>query len=146
MKPYSQDLRERIIAVLEADQDSQPEIADNFGVSLSFVEKLWRRWRHTGSCAALQQTGGKQRALQDEASRIRAEVAKQPDVTLAELCQRVGNSGGAVASASMMCRELQRLGLPRKKSLSMTPSATRQESSSCAPITWSGSPASSFNG
>ena len=127
MKPYSQDLRERIIATLEAGQDSQPETAENFGVSLSFVEKLWHRWRQTGSCAALAKAGGKQRTLQDDESRIRAEVGNQSDVSLTELCQRVSAAGGATASPSMMCRELQRLNLPRKKSLSMTRSVTRQE-------------------
>jgi transposase len=127
MKPYSQDLRERLIAALEASQDSQPEVAENFGVSLSFVEKLWRRWRQTGSCAALAKAGGKKRALREDESRIRAEVVKQPDVSLIELCQRVAEAGGAAASPSMMCRELQRLDLPRKKNLSTTPNATRRE-------------------
>ena len=127
MKPYSQDLRERIIAALETGQDAQPEIAENFGVSLSFVEKLWHRWRQTGSCAALARAGGKPRTLQDDAALIGAEVAKQPDVSLTELCQRVAGAGGATASPSMMGRELQRLNLPRKKSLSMTPSGTRRE-------------------
>lgn len=127
MNPYSQDLRERIITALEAGQDSQPEIAENFGVGLSFVEKLWRRWRQSGSCAALAKAGGRKRALQDDESRIRAEVAKQPDVSLIELCQRVAEAGGVSASPSMMCRELQRLNLPRKKSRSTIPHATRRE-------------------
>jgi transposase len=127
MKPYSQDLRERLIAALEADQDSQPEIAENFGVSLSFVEKLWHRWRQTGSCAALAKAGGKQRTLQEDESRIRAAVAKQPDVSLTELCQRVAAAGGARASPSMMCRELQQLNLPRKKRPSMTQRGIRRE-------------------
>lgn len=64
--------------------------------------------------------------MRDEEARIRAEVAKQADVTLSELCQRVGKAGGASASPSMMCRELQRLHLPRKKSRSMTVSGTRR--------------------
>jgi transposase len=127
MNPYSQDLRERIIATLEVGQDSQLEIAENFGVSLSFVEKLWQRWRQTGSCAALAKAGGNRRTLQDDEALIRAEVAKQPDVRLTELCQRVAEAGGATASPSMMCRELQRLNLPRKKSLSTTRSATPRE-------------------
>jgi transposase len=33
MKPYSQDLRERIIAALETGTDPQSEIAVTFGVS-----------------------------------------------------------------------------------------------------------------
>ncbi|MGH9944627.1 MAG: hypothetical protein ACRD9R_19955 [Pyrinomonadaceae bacterium] len=38
--PISDDLRERIIRFYENhDDDAQPEIADEFGVSQSFVEK-----------------------------------------------------------------------------------------------------------
>jgi transposase len=118
MRPYSQDLRQRIVEVLEADEQTQPEIADRFGVSLSFVEKLWHRWRKTGSCAALGHVGGRKRALADDQARIRAEIARQPDVNLTELCQRVAQSGGATASPSMMWREIKRLKLPRKKSRS----------------------------
>ena len=59
MRAYSQDLRERIIAALEANEQSQPEIAERFGVSVSTVEKLWKRWRSTGQCAALPHAGGR---------------------------------------------------------------------------------------
>lgn len=118
MRPYSQDLRQRIVEALEADEQTQPEIADRFGVSLSFVEKLWHRWRQTGSCAALAHGGGPKRALADDQALIREEIARQPDVSLTELCQGVAQSGGATASASMMCREIKRLKLPRKKSRS----------------------------
>ena len=125
MKAYSQDLREKIIASVEAGEDSQPETADNFGVSLSFVEKLWRRWRQTGRGAALPHAGGRPRALKGDAARIRAAIVEQPDATLEELGERVTQAGGAMASASMMCRELKQLNLPRKKSRSTTASATR---------------------
>lgn len=118
MRPYSQDLRQRIVEALEADEETQPEIADRFGVSLSFVEKLWHRWRKTGSCAALPHGGGPKRALADDQALIREEVARQPDASLTELCQRVAQAGGAFASPSMMWREIKRLKLPRKKSRS----------------------------
>lgn|SRR5882724_150440 len=118
MRPYSQDLRQRIVEVLEADEQTQPEIADRFGVSLSFVEKLWHRWHETGSCTALRHAGGPKRTLADDQARIRAEIARQPDVSLTELCQRVAQAGGATASPSMMWREIKRLKLPRKKSRS----------------------------
>jgi hypothetical protein len=39
---------------------------------------------------------------------IRAEVQQQPDVTLAELCERVATQMAVTASRSMMGRELQR--------------------------------------
>jgi transposase len=126
MKAYSQDLRDRIVAALEARQRSREQIAQTFGVSRSFVQKLWRRWQDTGSSAAQPHAGGVRRALQGQAARIRAEVARQPDVTLAELCERVRHAGGPSASPSMMCRELQRLNLPRKKSHFMPANAKRR--------------------
>jgi len=115
MQPYSQDLRDRIIAALKAHRDTRANIAQTFGVSRSFVQKLWRRWRKTGHSVALPHGGGRGRALAQDAARIRKEVTRQADVTLAELCERVERAGGATSSPSMMCRELQRLNLPRKK-------------------------------
>jgi transposase len=126
MRPYSRDLRERVIAALEAGQLSQAEIAETFAVSLSTVEKWWRRRRETGDCAASPHAGGVSRTLQDAEDFLRAEIERQPDVLLEELCARVAEAKGIQASPSMMCRELQRLGLPRKKSPSMTASGRRR--------------------
>lgn len=122
MKPYSQDLREKIIRALETEDETQEEIAERFSVSPSFVVKLWRRWRTTGSCAALPHAGGRQRSLQPSQVTIRRELKRQPDLTLAELCEKVVACGGASVSAKTMCLELRRLRLPRKKSRSTTPS------------------------
>jgi transposase len=123
MKPYSQDLREKVVRALEADE-TQEEVADRFSVSLSFVEKLWRRWRTTGNCAALPHAGGRQRALREHEAALRKQVAAQPDVTLAELCERLSAAGAPAVSVATMCAELQRLDLPRKKSRSTQASAT----------------------
>ncbi len=123
MRPYSQDLREKIIRALAAD-GTQEEVADRFAVSLSFVEKLWRRWRTCGSCSALPHAGGRRRSLQQHEAAIRAHVARQPDITLEELCERVTAAGAPPVCRAAMCTELQRLDLPRKKSRSTTASET----------------------
>jgi transposase len=115
MKAYSQDLRDRVIAAVEAGQHSYPEIATTFAVSESTLDKWLKRWRETGSVAALPFAGGRRRTLKGCAPTIRAEVAQQPDVTLAELCERVATQTEVTASRSMMARELQLLALPRKK-------------------------------
>jgi len=120
MKPYSQDLREKIIRALETEDETQEEIAQRFCVSPSFVVKLWRRWRTTGSCAARPHAGGRQRSLQPSQATIRRELKRQPDLTLAELCQKVVACGGVSVSTKTMCLELRRLRLPRKKSRSTT--------------------------
>jgi transposase len=126
MKPYSQDLRERIVRELEAQTETQPEIAERFAVSVSFGEKLWRRWRTTGSCAALPHAGGRHRRLQEAEAVIRTALAREADLTLAALCAHVQQGGGPQVSEKTMCRELQRLKLPRKKSPSMRVSGRRR--------------------
>ena len=125
MKPYSQDLRERAIAAFEAGK-TQAEVAAQFQIHKSTLEKWWYRWRDTGSCAALPPASGPKRTLQAAETFIREEVKKQPDLTLEELCERVEEVKGLVASRSMMCRELKLLKLPRKKSRSMTANARRR--------------------
>ena len=115
MNAYSQDLRIRVIAGAETGKQTQTSIAETFGVSLSSVEKWWRQKRETGRASALPQVHGPTRSLQDCAQFIRAEIKRQPDSTLAELCARVAAVKGMQASSSMMCRELQHLGLRRKK-------------------------------
>jgi transposase len=130
MRPYSQDLRDRAVAAYEAGEGSEAAVAARFGLHKSTLEKWLYRKRDTGSCAALPHASGPARTLQACDEFIRTEVKKQPDVSLAELCERVEAARGISASVSMMCRELQRLDLPRKKSRSTTASATRRASSS----------------
>jgi len=52
MRPISNDLRRRIIETIQENEETQPEIAERFSVSLSFVEKLRHRFRVTGSYEA----------------------------------------------------------------------------------------------
>ena len=99
--PYSQDLRERVIAALEAGQRSQPEIAAAFGVHLSTVEKWWQRWHATDNCTALPHGGGPTRRLGECEAVIRTAVKRQPDITLAELSEHVEAECGIRASSSM---------------------------------------------
>ena len=117
MKAYSNDLRLRIIEMIQANELTQPEIAEHFRVSLPFVEKLWHRFRTTGKYQAKPFAGGVKRYLKDDEQLIRELVESQSDLTLAELCERVARASGkrAVTTATM-CVELQRLKLPLKKS------------------------------
>ena len=123
---YSQDLRERVIAAVRTKRQSLDQIAQTFGVSAATVDNWVRRWRETGHVAALPWAGGVKRSLRECEPAIRAEVRKQPDATLEELCARVEAATGVGSNPSMMCRELQRLDLPRKKRSSTTINATRR--------------------
>jgi len=129
MKPYSNDLRHRIIEAIQKNEESQEEIANRFTVSLSFVEKLWRRFRETGSYETLPHGGGRRRLLLDDEQLIRLKVAEQSDITLAELAEYVAwQTNQAAVSEVVMCKELQRLKLPRKKSRSTPANGKPSES------------------
>ena len=54
---YSLDLRQKILQAVERGAGLQRQIAEFFGVSLSFVEKLLLRVRHTGQAEAKKQGG-----------------------------------------------------------------------------------------
>jgi len=100
-------------------------VAAQFSIHKSTLEKWWYRWRKTGSCAALPPAQGRKRTLQAAEKFIRAEVKKRPDVTLAELGERIREAKGLQVSESMVCRELQILHLPLKKSRFTTANARR---------------------
>jgi transposase len=126
---YSNDLRERVIAAVEAGGQTLSQIARTFQVSESSVDKWMSRWRESGNSAARPWAGGKRRALAGCEACIRAAVRRRPDITLAELCERVAAETNVVASPSMMARELARLKLPRKKRVSTIVSGIRRGSS-----------------
>ena len=116
MRPISNDLRRRIIEAIQENEETQPEIAERFSVSLSFVEKLWNRFRVTGSYEAKPHSGGRKRLLQEHEALIRSEVEVQPDITLSELVEKVSKvTKEPEVSLMTMSDELRRLGLPRKK-------------------------------
>ena len=90
MKPYSVDLRQKILQAYERGMGSQAKLAALFGVSISFVEKLFMRVRSTGQIAPRQRTGGTPSRI-DAAARQQLQqwLAEQPDLTLAELAKRL---------------------------------------------------------
>jgi transposase len=130
MKPYSLDLREKILRAYDEHRGSQRVLAALFGVSRAFVEKLVQRRRSTGQMARRPHAGGRKPRCDHAAlAVIRQGVQEHTDATLAELCERLGQRRGLWVSVSTMSRLLTRLGLPRKKSRSTRQSGTRRESS-----------------
>jgi putative transposase len=115
MKAYSIDLRQRIVLAVERGEDSQAEVAAQYDVSLSSVERFVRQWRTTESVAPSHGPRGPKRKLASYGDWLRAEVQRQPDATLAELCERLAKAHGVQAHPSLLWRELQILELPLKK-------------------------------
>ena len=63
MKPYSYDLRQKVINAHNNKEGSQGELAKRFSVSLSFVQSLLRRYRNNGTVEAKAHGGGQKSKL-----------------------------------------------------------------------------------
>jgi transposase len=94
MQAYSADLRARVVAAYMAGQCTIGQVASQFAVSVSFVDKLLKRQRTSGSVAALPARGGPAPCLQEvDRQHLAACVAAQPDATLAESGQQLVAAG-----------------------------------------------------
>ena len=112
MTPNSQDLRQRILDLVQRGEGSLRQIARRFLVSISFVTRLSRTHRDTGTLEPKSHGGGNPAVLTPEdLERLREPIRQQPDATLEECRQRLGLS----CSTMTISRALSKLGLPRKK-------------------------------
>lgn len=124
MKAYSDDLRARVVAAYATGQFTIAQVAQQFTVSVSFVDKLLKRQRTSGSSAALPRRGGPPPRLNEaDCQRLVACVQAQPDATLAELRQQLLAAGGPAVSRTLLWLTLQRLDWRRKKRVCTPPSA-----------------------
>src|SRR3954468_14263767 len=113
MGPYSVDLRERVLAAVDAGEGTQQQIAERFRVSARWIRKLLATRERTGSIAPKLAAGGRKLLIQGEsAEALGAAVAASPDATLEELREATG-FGGCLMT---VWRALRRLGITRKKS------------------------------
>ena len=119
-RPYSVDLRERVVRAVE-NGASRRATAAKFEVSISFVVKLMQRWQRYGTVQPERVGGAKRSVLAAHGARVRALLAAEPDLTIAELRQRLAADGIGV-SRSGLGRFLLAHGLTRKKRPGMPPS------------------------
>lgn len=130
MKPYSNDLRRKIVDAYESGDHTLDEVADLFGVSLASVKNFLRRKRLTGSSDALPHAGGKNPSLNEKArTSVQQAINDNNDLTLKELRQLLKRKHKKEVSLPTISRLLQILGLPRKKSRSTPPKEILPESS-----------------
>ncbi len=111
MKPYSVDLRERVLADCDAGMGTKG-VAGKFSVSESWVRKLKQQRRETGSIEPRTATPGPAPALAGHAGRLRALVRESPGLSAGEYRDRLGVRVAVVT----VWRALRRLGLTFKKS------------------------------
>ena len=116
MKAYSLDLRQRVLAAALRGDRTIPEVAELFGVSTAFVNKMLRLHRAGADLAPRPHGGGyPARLLPRHEKLLRSEVRRRKDSTLEELRAHLAEGSGLAVSVSTVSRALIRLDLPRKK-------------------------------
>src|SRR5260370_40289656 len=90
-KPYSQDLRDRVVRAVEAGASCH-EAAAAFEVSPSSAIRWVARWRRTGSAAA-KPIGGKRSPLDTHKQWLGELIAAEADLTLEQIPTRLRPRG-----------------------------------------------------
>lgn len=116
MRPYSLDLRQKIIEVYTKEKISGRQLSIRFKVALSFVQKLIKQYDNTGDIHPRPHGGGKKLKLTEEQLEVLGEiVSKNNDATLEELCKLLQERTTVKISRATMGRMMQRLNFTFKK-------------------------------
>ena len=136
MKPYSIDLRMRVVQAYENREGAMRQLAITFRVSLSCVRRLLKHYRETGSVAPKPHGGGAPAKVNISGlAVVQALVQAAPDATLRELCQQFAGQHQVSISGATMSRVLAQLQLTRKKNVSRhgTRACRGAEAAGCLP-------------
>jgi transposase len=91
-RPYSMDLRERVVQAVEQEGLSRRQAAERFGIGIKTAIEWVRRYRETGSVAAKPMGGCRPKKIVGQYRDWLLERCRVPDFTLrglvAELAER----------------------------------------------------------
>ena len=130
MQAYSQDLRERVLRALDRG-DRPAEIARRFEVSRLWVYRVRDRQQETGVRSSFQIGGHRRSRLAEREQMLRAWIAAEPDLTLAELQQRLAQQGVATKIGALW-HQLNHWNLTFKKNLARQRARARRRAGGAA--------------
>ena len=112
--PYSEDLRVRVVSAV-AEGCSRRAAAKRFSVSASSSIRWVDLHEETGSVSPRPRGGKSRSPLEPHASWLLEFVAREPDLTLAEIVQRLLQDRGVCTTDSSLDRFFKRHGISFKK-------------------------------
>src|SRR5438067_2409040 len=121
MQAYSSDLRQKILAAVDAGM-SKRQAAAVFGVSRSTIKRYAALRRDTGGIDPRPHRGSVGKLSRDYDAVLWAQLTAHPDAILDDHCRLWQESQGMQVSVSTMCRAIRRLGWTRKKRRWVPPS------------------------
>jgi transposase len=114
-KPYSQDLRDRVIDAVERGEMSRRAAARRYEISESVAIKWLERVERHGSREPVGHGGHRASKLMPHHDFLQVARAEKSDITLQALCDRLFSERSVKADTSMMSRFFRRLGVTFKK-------------------------------
>ena len=132
-KAYSDDLRRRVLQSWEEGKQTQAEIGQRFHVSIRYIGKIVHQKKQTGQAERIPHRPGRKSLFTPPiGQQLRDWLKSQPDLTLAELQEKLRQGEHLHVSLFSIWRVLGKMGLRLKKSRSTRRSRTHRRSSSSA--------------
>ena len=132
-KSYGDDLRRKLLQAHDRGEGTLEQLAERFSVSVPWAWKISAQRKRTGQMERVKQRRGTVRKVTAEVEqRLRGWVQAQPDLTLAELQQKLAKAHPLQVSIGRLWQVLRQMGLRLKKSHSTPANATRKPTSSGA--------------
>jgi len=132
-RAYSNDLRRKLLEAYDRGEGTLPELADRFGVSIPWAWKISAQRRRTGQMERVEQRyGPRSKVTGAVGEQLRHWIGEQPDLTLAELQQRLWKARRVRLSIGRLWGALRELRLPLKKSHPTPRNKTRRKTGSAA--------------
>jgi transposase len=123
-KPLGDDLRRKLLFAYDQGEETLEELASRFLVSVGWAKKISAARNRSGQAERLVHKPGRKPAAGAEAQQqVKAWFVQQPDLTLAEVQQKLLSEADVSLSLPQIWKLLRKLGLRLKKSRSTPPSA-----------------------
>ena len=120
-KPYSMDLRERVVSAVEGGISTH-QAAARFSIGIATAGAWMRLKRATGEVRPAKQGKPKGSVLDAHADFILGALKEAPDTTLDEMVERLRTERGVVVVRTAVWKFLDRRGQTHKKRL-LTPAS-----------------------
>lgn len=129
-KSYGDDLRRKLLEAHDRGEGTLVQLAERFSVSLPWAWKISAQRKRSGQMERVQQRrGARPKVTAAVEQRLRGWVEAQPDLTLAELQQKLEKAAHVHVSIGRLWQVLRQMGLRLKKSRSTPANATPKRTS-----------------
>jgi transposase len=122
-KTLGDDLRRKLLFAYDQGEGTLEDLASRFLVSVGWAKKISAARNRTGQAERVPHKPGRKPHTGIEAQQqVRTWFVQQPDLTLAEVQQKLLSEAGVSLSLPQVWKLLRKLGLRLKKSRSTPPS------------------------